>query len=103
MQALPSSSSSEKNHASDGDDGDDDGDSDDDVGVEETYPAQTFTPAPTNRITPAASAPSEVGPLQKKDLVQVKTQLERLQQQQVAISSMLTSCGKSTHSSSNKP
>ena len=63
-----------------------DGESDDDIGVEETYPTQTFTPAPTNRITPAAS---EVGPLQKKDLVQVKTQLERLQQQQVAISTML--------------
>ncbi|KAK5660979.1 hypothetical protein OQA88_12355 [Cercophora sp. LCS_1] len=36
-----------------------------------------------------ASVAHEVGPLQKKDLVQVKSQIERLQQQQIAISNML--------------
>ncbi|KAK3315079.1 hypothetical protein B0H66DRAFT_535968 [Apodospora peruviana] len=63
------------------------GESDEDGVVDETYPAHTFTPAPVNnRVTPVVN---EVGPLQKKDLVQVKSQIERLQQQQLAIHTML--------------
>ncbi|KAM7190515.1 hypothetical protein V8F33_009414 [Rhypophila sp. PSN 637] len=60
--------------------------SEDDVGIEETYHTQAFPAAATNRLTPAAN---EVGPLQKRDLVQVKSQIEKLQQQQVAISTVL--------------
>ncbi|KAK4667253.1 Heat shock transcription factor [Podospora pseudopauciseta] len=36
-----------------------------------------------------ASVSHEVGPLQKKDLIQVKNQIDRIQQQQLAISGML--------------
>ncbi|KAJ4306977.1 Heat shock transcription factor [Collariella sp. IMI 366227] len=55
-------------------------------GVEETYSGPNFTTPHIGR----APAPNDLGPLQKKDLVQVKTQLDRLQQQQLAISNMLT-------------
>jgi heat shock transcription factor len=54
-------------------------------GVEETYSTQTVPPPQATR----ASVSHELGPLQKKDLVQVKSQIERIQQQQVAISNML--------------
>ncbi|KAL2192408.1 hypothetical protein P885DRAFT_82225 [Corynascus similis CBS 632.67] len=57
-----------------------------DEGVEETYTSQNLT-APQAARAPVSH---ELGPLQKKDLVQVKTQIERIQQQQVAISNMLT-------------
>ncbi|KAM7209463.1 hypothetical protein V8F20_000201 [Naviculisporaceae sp. PSN 640] len=60
--------------------------SEEDAGVDEAYQTPAFPSAAGNRATPAAN---EVGPLQKKDLVQVKNQLERLQQQQIAISTML--------------
>ncbi|KAK3371326.1 hypothetical protein B0T24DRAFT_531542 [Lasiosphaeria ovina] len=67
----------------------DDGDveSDEDGMVEETYVSQSVPVVPMAR---GASVVNEVGPLQKKDLVQVRTQLDRLQQQQTAISSMLS-------------
>ncbi|KAK0635038.1 hypothetical protein B0T17DRAFT_611967 [Bombardia bombarda] len=65
-----------------------DAESDDDGAVEETYISQPFVPPPVSRAPPAVV--SDVGPLQKKDLVQVKGQLERVQQQQLAISNMLT-------------
>ncbi|KAL2133258.1 hypothetical protein VTI74DRAFT_2681 [Chaetomium olivicolor] len=54
-------------------------------GVEETYNGQNLAASHSGRT----SASNELGPLQKKDLVQVKTQIERIQQQQVAISNML--------------
>ncbi|KAK4120878.1 hypothetical protein N657DRAFT_683358 [Parathielavia appendiculata] len=55
-------------------------------GVEETYPAQSMGASQNGR----GSVSNELGPLQKKDLMQVKNQIERIQQQQVAISNMLT-------------
>ncbi|KAK4152033.1 hypothetical protein C8A00DRAFT_44849 [Chaetomidium leptoderma] len=57
-----------------------------DDGVEETYIAQNLAASQAGR----GPVSSEVGPLQKKDLVQVKSQIERIQQQQAAISNMLT-------------
>jgi heat shock transcription factor len=67
-----------------------DGESEDDVAAEEVFPANNFVSAPVPSSHPGRPpAPSEVGPLQKKDLVQVKTEIERLQRQQVAISEML--------------
>ncbi|KAK3683820.1 hypothetical protein B0T22DRAFT_385339 [Podospora appendiculata] len=63
-----------------------DNDSDDEI-VEETYTAPAFTAAPVGRAPPIAN---DIGPLPRKDLVQVKTQLERVQQQQNAIHSMLS-------------
>ena len=65
---------------------DGDGESDEDGTVEETYTNPNLVAAQPGRVPMA----SEVAPLQKKDLIQVKTQLERLQQQQAAISSMLS-------------
>lgn len=55
-------------------------------GVEETYIAPNIAASQAGR----APASHELGPLQKKDLVQVKSQIERIQQQQVAISNLLT-------------
>ncbi len=55
-------------------------------GVEETYIAPNVAAAQAAR----GPAPHDVGPLQKKDLVQVKSQIERIQQQQLAISNLLT-------------
>ncbi|KAH6847866.1 hypothetical protein B0I37DRAFT_153004 [Chaetomium sp. MPI-CAGE-AT-0009] len=55
-------------------------------GVEETYNAPNLAAPQTAR---ASVSSHEVGPLQRKDLLQVKSQIERIQQQQVAISSML--------------
>ncbi|KAK3946381.1 hypothetical protein QBC46DRAFT_247845 [Diplogelasinospora grovesii] len=63
-----------------------DQDSDEDGAPEEAYANPPFVNAQIGRGSPAVS---EVGPLQKKDLVQVKTQIDRLQQQQLAISTML--------------
>lgn len=54
-------------------------------GVEETYSAPNVAAPQAAR----ASVSHELGPLQRKDLVQVKSQIERIQQQQVAISNML--------------
>ncbi|KAK3344388.1 kat SU protein [Lasiosphaeria hispida] len=76
-----SSSSKKKGKKEDGD-----GESDDDGGAEEAYVAPSVAAAPVGRGPPAAN---DVGPLQKKDLVHVKGQIERLQQQQMAISNML--------------
>ncbi|KAL2160399.1 hypothetical protein VTH06DRAFT_1572 [Thermothelomyces fergusii] len=55
-------------------------------GVEETYSSQNLSATQAAR----GAVSREIGPLQKKDLLQVKTQIERIQQQQVAISNMLT-------------
>ncbi|KAK4101079.1 hypothetical protein N658DRAFT_516257 [Parathielavia hyrcaniae] len=55
-------------------------------GVEETYPTQSMGASQSGR----GSVSNELGPLQKKDLMLVKNQIERIQQQQVAISNMLT-------------
>ncbi|KAL2149419.1 hypothetical protein VTH82DRAFT_8070 [Thermothelomyces myriococcoides] len=55
-------------------------------GVEETYSSQNLSGPQGAR----GAVSHELGPLQKKDLLQVKTQIERIQQQQVAISNMLT-------------
>ncbi|KAJ4413877.1 Heat shock transcription factor [Neurospora sp. IMI 360204] len=63
------------------------GDSEEDVGVEDAYAGQNYSSAQVGRG--ASSAGSEVGPLHKKDLVAVKSQLDRLQQQQAAISTLL--------------
>ncbi|KAK4166127.1 putative heat shock factor protein [Cladorrhinum sp. PSN259] len=65
---------------------DGEGESDDDGVVEETYSGPNLVAAQAGR----GAMNSEIAPLQKKDLIQVKSQLERLQQQQAAISSMLT-------------
>lgn len=63
-------------------------DSDEDGVVEETYTQPNF-PNTTNQLN-RSIAPTEIGPLPpKKDLVLVKTQLEKLQQQQVAISQLI--------------
>lgn len=60
-------------------------DSDDDGLVEETYNTQPNFPAANNQLNL-----TEIGQLPpKKDLVLVKTQLEKLQQQQVAISQLI--------------
>ncbi|KAK4181160.1 putative heat shock factor protein [Triangularia setosa] len=59
--------------------------SEEDNNAEETYGVPSLGASQGGR----ANVSHEVGPLQKKDLIQVKTQLERLQQQQVAISGML--------------
>ncbi|KAK4140695.1 uncharacterized protein C8A04DRAFT_39703 [Dichotomopilus funicola] len=56
-----------------------------DEGVDETYITQNASAAQT----PRAPVSHELGPLQKKDLVQVKSQIERIQQQQTAISTMI--------------
>ena len=81
----------------------DDGDAgSDDEGAEEIYSSlnnnahlhnlnsasATGSGIPANHAT-AQQLASEVGPLQKKDIIQVRTQLEKLQQQQVAISALL--------------
>ena len=64
-----------------------DGDSEDDGLIDEPIPPQAYAkPPPLGNRSPTAS---EVGPLQKKDLVQVKTQLDKLQQQQLAISQLI--------------
>ena len=55
-------------------------------GIEETYIAPNVAAAQP----PRGPASHDVGPLQKKDLVQVKSQIERIQQQQLAISTLLT-------------
>ncbi|KAK3902789.1 hypothetical protein C8A05DRAFT_43843 [Staphylotrichum tortipilum] len=55
-------------------------------GVEETYIAPNLASAQAVR----GAASHELGPLQRKDLVQVKSQIERIQQQQTAISNLLT-------------
>jgi heat shock transcription factor len=66
----------------------DDVDSDDDGVADETYIQPSF-PAPNNQLHRTVT-PAEVGPLPpKKDLVLVKTQLDKLQQQQVAISQLI--------------
>ncbi len=52
----------------------------DDDGAEEIFPSSTAN---------VAQGVSEVGPLQKKDIIQVKAHLEKLQQQQNTISAML--------------
>lgn len=62
------------------------GESDEDAAVEEAYGGQNLASAHVGRVPVS----NELGPLQKKDLIQVKSQIERLQQQQVAISNMLT-------------
>ncbi|GAB1313170.1 Heat shock transcription factor [Madurella fahalii] len=62
------------------------GESDEDAAAEEAYSGQNLTSAHVGR----GPVSNELGPLQKKDLIQVKSQIERLQQQQVAISNMLT-------------
>jgi heat shock transcription factor len=54
-------------------------------GVEEAYSAPNLAAPQAAR----ASVSHELSPLQRKDLVQVKSQIERIQQQQVAISNML--------------
>jgi heat shock transcription factor len=65
-------------------------DSDEDGLVEETFTPQPNFPAPNNQQLNRSIAPTEIGPLPpKKDLVLVKTQLEQLQQQQVAISQLI--------------
>jgi len=65
-----------------------DADSDEDGLVDEPYTQQTF-PAANNQLNRTVT-PSEIGPLPpKKDLMVVKSQLEKLQQQQVAISQII--------------
>ncbi|KAL1843652.1 hypothetical protein VTJ49DRAFT_634 [Mycothermus thermophilus] len=53
-------------------------------GVEETYSGGALSTSQAGR-----AVSNEIAPLQKKDLLHVKQQIERLQQQQVAISNML--------------
>ncbi|KAL2265499.1 hypothetical protein VTJ83DRAFT_6599 [Remersonia thermophila] len=53
-------------------------------GVEETYSGGALATSQAGR-----PVSNEIAPLQKKDLLHVKQQIERLQQQQVAISNML--------------
>jgi len=66
------------------------GESEDDVVTEDNFSGgQNFNGAPIGRGGGGSGGASELGPLQKKDLVQVKMNIERLQQQQVAISAML--------------
>ncbi|KAK3293215.1 uncharacterized protein B0H64DRAFT_444496 [Chaetomium fimeti] len=55
-------------------------------GVEETFNTPNLAAPQAAR---ASVSSHELGPLQRKDLLQVKSQIERIQQQQVAISSML--------------
>ncbi|KAH7626791.1 putative kat SU protein [Sordaria sp. MPI-SDFR-AT-0083] len=62
------------------------GDSEEDAVVDDAYAGQSYSSAQVGR---GSSGASEVGPLHKKDLVAVKSQLDRLQQQQMAISTML--------------
>ncbi|KAK4227990.1 putative heat shock factor protein [Podospora fimiseda] len=59
--------------------------SDEDNIVEEAYSGPNLVAAQAGR----GAVNGEIAPLQKKDLMQVKTQLERLQQQQAAISNVL--------------
>lgn len=66
---------------------DGDMDSEDDGPVEETLSAQQ--PFITANVGNRGAGISEVGPLQKKDLVQVKSQIDKLQQQQLAISQLI--------------
>jgi heat shock transcription factor len=54
-------------------------------GVEDTYNGSNVGGSQSGR----GPVSHELGPLQKKDLMQVKAQIERIQQQQVAISNML--------------
>lgn len=79
----PKSSSSKKKQGGKKDEGD--VDSDDDNVVDEVF----VPPVATAPIGRAPSTASDLGPLQKKDLVQVKSQLDRLQQQQTTISNVL--------------
>ena len=60
--------------------------SEEDGVAEETYSGQNLAAPQVSR----GAVSHEVGPLQKKDLVQVRGQIERIQQQQLAISSMLS-------------
>ncbi|KAK4132943.1 hypothetical protein BT67DRAFT_65697 [Trichocladium antarcticum] len=78
----PKSGSSKKKGKKD----DGEAESEEDGGVEETYSGQNLAAPPVGR----GPVSSEVGPLQKKDLVQVRGQIERIQQQQLAISNMLS-------------
>ncbi|KAK0674555.1 putative heat shock factor protein [Cercophora samala] len=59
--------------------------SEEDNNAEETYGVPSHGASQAGR----ASVSHEVGPLQKKDLIQVKNQIDRIQQQQLAISGML--------------
>lgn len=61
------------------------GDSEEDAVVDDAYAGQNYSSGQAGR----SSSAGEVGPLHKKDLVAVKSQLDRLQQQQMAISTML--------------
>jgi heat shock transcription factor len=54
-------------------------------GAEETYSVQNLGPSQAGR----ASVSTELSPLQRKDLVQVKNQIERIQHQQAQIQSLL--------------
>ncbi|KAL2260386.1 hypothetical protein VTK26DRAFT_5608 [Humicola hyalothermophila] len=59
--------------------------SEEDGVVDETYNGQSVGAAQGGR----GAGSGELGPLQKKDLIQVRSQIERIQQQQVAISNLL--------------
>jgi heat shock transcription factor, other eukaryote len=63
------------------------GESEDDVVQDDNFTNTNYLNTPSVGGRPAST---EVGVLQKKDLVQVKNEIDRLQQQQVAISDMLT-------------
>lgn len=59
--------------------------SEEDGVADETYRGQNLGAGQVGR----KGVSNEIGPLQKRDLLQVKSQIERIQQQQVAISNML--------------
>ncbi|KAK3397018.1 hypothetical protein B0T20DRAFT_454338 [Sordaria brevicollis] len=61
------------------------GDSEEDAVVDDSYAGQNYASGQGGR----SSGAGEVGPLHKKELVAVKAQLDQLQRQQVAISTML--------------
>lgn len=77
-----------KKQASMGKREDGEGDSEEDGVVDETFMAPNYTNT-NNQVGSRAGGPVDLGTLPKKDLVQVKTQLDKLQQQQVAISQLI--------------
>ncbi|KAL1883016.1 hypothetical protein VTK73DRAFT_91 [Phialemonium thermophilum] len=83
--SKPKSGSSKKKGAKKGDG---EAESEDDATGEEATPSQNLTTS--GQVGTRNTGSGEVGPLQKKDLIQVKAQLEKLQQQQVAISQLIS-------------
>lgn len=65
-----------------------DGDSEEDGLVDDTFLQPNYV-ATNSQVGSRTAGPVELGPLPKRELVQVKSQLDKLQQQQLAISQLI--------------